>query len=260
MTTVEGLQLLIPALFFSMFAIELLRPGYTFPKVARWHLIGLLTFVYSVVMNIIIPLTLPESWLREHRVFDLSQLGILPSVIIAHVVLSFFTFSWHWLCHKSDFLWRMFHQIHHAPRRMNVYVANWFHPLDMMMYGMLYVLVTLFLLGLNPVAASIVGVYLVFGGFFQHWTIRTPHWVGYIIQRPESHYLHHQRHSHQYNYSDFPLWDIIFGTFRNPKEIKPDLGFDPPADTRYGAMLAFVDVNATPPAHAIDTAKRAAAE
>lgn len=244
MTIDSIVQLALPVLFFSMLAIELVRPGHGFPAVRRWHLLGVLTYVYSVVMNIAIPLAVPEAWLRAHRVFDLSALGLVPSVVIAHVVLSFFTFGWHWLCHRFGVLWRLFHQIHHAPRRMNVYVANWFHPFDMTMYGVLYLIVTMLLLGLSPEATAIVGGYLLFGGFFQHWNIHTPHWLGYLIQRPESHFIHHQRGLHRHNYSDFPLWDIVFGTFKNPRTIEPDLGFDPPADTRYGAMLRFVDVNA----------------
>ena len=55
---------------------------------------------------------------------------------------------------------------------------------------------------------------------------------------------HHQRGVHGYNYSDFPLWDILLGTFRNPKTWEGETGFDQPADSRYGAMLAFADVNA----------------
>ena len=48
---------------------------------------------------------------------------------------------------------------------------------------------------------------------FYHWNVRTPHWLGYFVQRPESHCVHHQRGRHRNNYSDLPLWDIAFGTF-----------------------------------------------
>jgi hypothetical protein len=54
----------------------------------------------------------------------------------------------------------------------------------------------------------------------------------------------HQRDVHAYNYGDFPLWDLLFGTFRNPAEFgKEDVGFAEPADRRLGAMLAFRDVS-----------------
>lgn len=62
------------------------------------------------------------------------------------------------------------------------------------------------LLGLTPEAAAVANVFLTFNAFFQHANIRTPQWLGYIIQRPESHGVHHQRGVHRYNYSDLPLF------------------------------------------------------
>jgi sterol desaturase/sphingolipid hydroxylase (fatty acid hydroxylase superfamily) len=49
---------------------------------------------------------------------------------------------------------------------------------------------------------------------------------------------------HYYNYSDLPIYDMLFGTFRNPREIRGECGFENGADRKLGAMLAFADVNA----------------
>ncbi|HST00129.1 MAG TPA: hypothetical protein VLJ84_00555, partial [Usitatibacter sp.] len=62
--------------------------------------------------------------------------------------------------------------------------------------------------------------------------------------RPESHCVHHRKGVHYYNYADFPVWDILFGTFKNPRQYIGECGFEEPADRRMGAMLAFADVNA----------------
>jgi sterol desaturase/sphingolipid hydroxylase (fatty acid hydroxylase superfamily) len=48
---------------------------------------------------------------------------------------------------------------------------------------------------------------------------------------------------HAFNYGDLPVWDMLFGTYRNPRRFKGDVGFDKPATDRLGAMLGFVDVN-----------------
>jgi hypothetical protein len=48
---------------------------------------------------------------------------------------------------------------------------------------------------------------------------------------------------HADNYSDFPLWDMLAGSWRNPRNFKGECGFDAPVDRRLGAMLAWVDVN-----------------
>jgi sterol desaturase/sphingolipid hydroxylase (fatty acid hydroxylase superfamily) len=50
---------------------------------------------------------------------------------------------------------------------------------------------------------------------FQHANGDTPHGLGYLIQRPQSHAIHHQRGVHAFNYADLSLWDMVFGTFRN---------------------------------------------
>lgn len=78
---------------------------------------------------------------------------------------------------------------------------------------------------------------------FQHWNVRTPQWLGYLIQRPEAHGVHHRRGVHAYNYGDLPLWDLLPGTFRNPREYHGDCGFEAPADRCVAAMLAMQDVN-----------------
>jgi sterol desaturase/sphingolipid hydroxylase (fatty acid hydroxylase superfamily) len=98
------------------------------------------------------------------------------------------------------------------------------------------------LLGL-PVEAGVLGaLFLTFNAMFQHMGMKTPRWLGYIIQRPESHSVHHGKGIHRYNYSDLPLWDMVFGTFRNPREFQPEHGFYPGASGRLTEMLTFQDV------------------
>ena len=79
--------------------------------------------------------------------------------------------------------------------------------------------------GLSPEAVTITLLATTFFSIFQHENIKTPQWLGYIIQRPESHTVHHAKGIHAYNYSDLPLFDILFGTFRNPKGFEHETGF-----------------------------------
>ena len=46
------------------------------------------------------------------------------------------------------------------------------------------------------------------------------------------------------NFADLTVWDMLFGTFRNPREFRGEFGFDAGGDRKMGAMLAFADVNA----------------
>ena len=82
-----------------------------------------------------------------------------------------------------------------------------------------------------------------FLSIFQHANIKTPQWLGYFIQRPESHTVHHAKGIHKYNYSDLPIFDIVFGTFDNPQEYVHETGFYNGASNRIGAMLMFKDVS-----------------
>jgi sterol desaturase/sphingolipid hydroxylase (fatty acid hydroxylase superfamily) len=56
--------------------------------------------------------------------------------------------------------------------------------------------------------------------------------------------VHHRRGFHAYNYSDLPLWDMAWGTFRNPRRFMGDVGFEQAESRRFGAMLLARDVNA----------------
>ena len=48
----------------------------------------------------------------------------------------------------------------------------------------------------------------------------------------------------RYSLADLALWDILFGTFRNPREFRGECGFENGVDRKLGGMLAFGDVNA----------------
>jgi sterol desaturase/sphingolipid hydroxylase (fatty acid hydroxylase superfamily) len=134
--------------------------------------------------------------------------------------------------------------MHHAPQRMDLGGSAIFHPFDVVVFVTLSTVTTTLVLGLTPEAAAITGFIAQFYSFFQHLNVKTPRALGYLIQRPEAHFVHHAREVHAYNYGDLPIWDILFGTFKNPAEFGTgDVGFDAPADRRYGAMLAFRDVS-----------------
>jgi len=66
--------------------------------------------------------------------------------------------------------------------------------------------------------------------------------VRQILMRPEAHALHHERGIHAYNYDSSPLWDAVFGTYRNPAGFPEQYGFWDGASTRVTSMLLGRDV------------------
>ena len=98
--------------------------------------------------------------------------------------------------------------------------------------------------GLGPEAAAITVLLTGLAELFYHWNVRTPHWLGPFFQRPEMHCVHHQEGLHHYNYADLPLWDLLFGTYHNPRGFDARCGFGDEAEHRIGAMLGGRDVSA----------------
>ena len=67
--------------------------------------------------------------------------------------------------------------------------------------------------------------------------------LGFFFQRPESHLIHHQEKVHDYNYSDLPIWDMLFGTFRNPREWDARCGLGEENESRIVEMFLCIDVS-----------------
>jgi len=95
----------------------------------------------------------------------------------------------------------------------------------------------------TPEATVLVLYATTFLSVFQHANLRTPQWLGFIVQRPESHSAHHERGVHARNYSDLPIFDIAFGTFHNPREFSAQAGFYDGASMRVAEMVRFRDVS-----------------
>ena len=72
--------------------------------------------------------------------------------------------------------------------------------------------------------------------------IRTPRWIGYFLQCPEHHSIHHQLDLHKFNYGDITLWDRLFGTFRETEDFAAKCGFADEQEKNLCDMLLFRDV------------------
>jgi len=236
---------LLPLVTYVVLAVtEHLRPARTFPPRRGWQWIGIGFLVVLATLGTVVPLLLPVDWMAAHRWVDGGRLGIVGGTLAGFLVFELVIYAWHRTAHRVDFLWRGFHQVHHSPRRVDIPGSVLFHPFEMLVQIGLQLFTTVIVLGLDPIAAALVGYLVAFYGMFQHWNVRTPTWLGYVIQRPEAHCVHHRLGLHYYNFADFPPIDMLFGTFRNPRQFMGECGFEAGADERLPAMLACADVNA----------------
>ena len=244
MSAEDIVGLLIPLTWFAMMGIEALGTGRSWPQVRWWRTRNFAFFVMLMTINALLPgLLLPE-WAAHHLV-DGAALGVAAGVAVGFFVLTLANSLLHRGYHHFDLLWRWVHQLHHSTPRLDAASAVLFTPQEIVLNVTAFQFVVVFLLGLDPLAAAILGYIAAFYGLFQHLNIRTPQWLGYLIQRPESHGVHHRRGFHCYNYSDFPPWDLLMGTFRNPREFKGEVGFEGEVVPAVAPMLVGRDANAS---------------
>lgn len=163
--------------------------------------------------------------------------------ILAYVVITFIFYWWHLWRHRSMVLWNAFHQVHHSPVRIETITSFYKHPLEIAVNSVLIGFVIHGLLGFGPATAKWLTLYTATAEFLYHMNIKTPHWWGYFFQRPEMHRLHHERGRHDRNFSDLPLWDMLFGTYENPPTVKVRCGFEPPREQMLWSMLSWNNVN-----------------
>lgn len=190
---------------------------------------------------------------------DGRALGPWGGAAVGVVVYQLLHYGYHRAAHRFDWLWRWAHQVHHSAESLDAFGAYYQSPLDALAFTSLSSLVFFPVLGLSVEAGVIGAAFLTFNAVFQHANIETPRWLGYLIQRPESHSLHHGRGVHAHNYADLPVIDMLFGTFSNPAAHREQVGFAPGSSARLGAMLLGRDVSRDVETQPAVTASRPAA-
>jgi sterol desaturase/sphingolipid hydroxylase (fatty acid hydroxylase superfamily) len=242
----DPVSLISLSLYGGMIAWEAIAPARQLPEIRGWKLKGLLAFILFFYLSSYLPL-LWDKYLAEFQLFDLSALGTLGGAAVGLLIYELAVYVWHRTMHNVDFLWRSFHQMHHSAERLDTYGAFYLSPLDVVGFTFVGSLALTLIVGLTPQAGTAVILLTFFFAVFQHANIKTPRWLGYIVQRPESHTIHHGKGIHAYNYADLPLFDMVFGTFRNPSEYENETGFYHGASERVVDMLVFKDVSQPEP-------------
>lgn len=223
--------------------LERAAPGWKLPHVRTWPLRVVLVNLLQLGVVLLAGATW-ERWLSSASVFELSaHMGPVAGGLLAYFIATFVFYWWHRWRHESDLLWRLFHQIHHSPRRLELITSFYKHPLEMVVNSLIGSALVYTLLGLSLEAGAVYTACTALGEFFYHTNVRTPRWVGYFFQRPEMHRIHHQHDRHRNNYGDIVWWDMLFGTYENPAGFRATCGFDAEREERLGDMLRWCDVH-----------------
>ena len=239
METIIGI--LFPLTFIVALALERIFPARALPKVKWWLPSCFALFLVAGALNTICPAIIASA-LQGHAPLHLGWLGAIGGGIAGYLAGDFVSYLVHRLMHNVPWLWRWTHQMHHSAERVDVAGVAYFHPFDVTLQIFATTLAAL-LLGISTDAAVLAGYLSLVASVFEHMNVRTPRWLGWIIQRPEAHSIHHARGVHAYNYGTFMLWDIVLGTFRNPATFtETPAGFWDGASRKVGPMLIGRDV------------------
>ncbi len=241
----DPISYVVFGIYALLMAWEAFFPARPLPKIKFWKLRGMAAFVLFFFLSSYLPL-LWDGYLAEYQVFDLTFLGTGWGAFAGIMVYELGVYGWHRSMHKNNALWKVFHQMHHSAERMDSYGAFYFSPMDMIGFTFLGSLCLVVIAGFTAEATTLIILATTFLSIFQHSNIKTPRWIGYFIQRPEAHTIHHAKGIHAYNYSDISLFDMLFGTFKNPKGYEYETGFYEGASAKVKDMLLFKDISSEP--------------
>ncbi|MBX3475083.1 MAG: sterol desaturase family protein [Planctomycetes bacterium] len=236
----------IVAVGLVMMGIEALRPARPMPRVRGFWPRAIALNLAQAAVVILAGFTW-DRWAQGQSLAGLGRWPAVPAVACGYLASVFVYYWWHRARHEVPLLWRACHQVHHSVSRMGVIAAFYKHPLEFLCNSLLSTLIAYPLLGLTSAQAGWVTALCGIAEFFYHWNVRTPRWLGWIIQRPEMHRIHHRRGHHRHNFADLPLIDLCFGTFFNPRRAEVPCGFAGNREQRLAAMLVFADLHAGPP-------------
>ncbi len=182
---------------------------------------------WSVVSGFVVKVLLFAqilAWLEPygHSLWP-SQLPLIAQVFLFLLLKDFFRYWYHRWMHEIPFMWR-WHAVHHSVERLYWLNGIRSHPLELFVQTLIWAIP---LALLQPSAeVAMIGVLMSLSiGVFQHANIdaKLGFWE-YIFSIGDNHRYHHYNTDGigDSNYGgDFILWDILFGTFHNPRGERP---------------------------------------
>ena len=216
--------------------LERLVPRVELAKVHRWYRRAF--FFNGVQVLIAVTSTyLWDVWFSQVSQFYFKDWVLTYQVLVGYFTITFVYYWWHRLRHSIPVFWRLLHQFHHSPVRIEVLTSFYKSPLEILLNGVLTSAILYLLLGLSTTAVGLCVLITALAELIYHMNIKTPRILGLFFQRPEMHRIHHQRGRHRCNYSDLPIWDMLFGTYSNPATIDNETGFPDDNENRVLALL-----------------------
>src|SRR5210317_1519905 len=113
----DPVSLVIIAIYALLFIFESVFPGRELPKMRFWKIRGITLFAFFFYLSTYLPL-LTDEFLSTYQLLDLSGIPTIYGALIGVLLYELGVYVWHRAMHKSDFLWKTFHQMHHSVERI----------------------------------------------------------------------------------------------------------------------------------------------
>lgn len=209
------------------------------PDILYWFLAGRLIYIPigqimgQALLYLLVTLgiySISTAQYLSHGIPPLSTLPVLLQAFLILLIMDFFQYWLHRMFHTMK-LWK-FHAIHHSAINVDWLTSARFHPINILVYSTsVYVVVSL--MGFSPEAWIVLAPFNMIYSPLVHanvnWTYGP---FRYFLASPTFHRWHHTyiEEGGNKNFAPtFPFLDIIFGTYYDPKDIRPTV-FGTPYD------------------------------
>lgn len=193
------------------------------PRGSRWFHNLTLTFLNSLIVRLLIPITAIELALycREHNwgIFNVSGISEWATGILSIVALDLTIYAQHVFFHRVPLFWR-FHRMHHTDLDIDVTSGARFHPVEIII-SMGIKMAVIIILGAPAWSVLIFEVLLNVTSMFNHSNVfmnyRVDQSLRLFLVTPDMHRVHHSVIIEETNSNfgfNFPYWDRLFGTYR----------------------------------------------
>lgn len=186
-----------------------LKPKFEF----KYSLISMFIFI---AVGMLLAFLTDKGWTNIYTEWD--EYGVLYFIasffIIHHIHDAYFYWTHKWM-HEVKWL-RPYHAIHHAVKTPTPLAAFTFHPVEAMVHGLYWILISMFV----PVSAHMLFIFYAFMHYinmwghccFEFWTVdlmKKMPWK--VLNTPTHHVIHHKYNKLNYSiYYNF--WDDVNGT------------------------------------------------
>ena len=234
--------------FFSLMVVEQFFHFREIVRKDRW-VANFITTVIAIMVMMVLPVTFISSaayaYEKHWGFFNWVKVNWAAAGLLTLFFRGFISFFTHFLAHKVPIFW-LAHRVHHLDTEFDVSTTVRFHPFEFIINTIIGVPIIL-LFGFPVWALMLYELLDAVISVFSHSNITLPSRVERILRciivTPDLHRVHHSSYQPETdsNFSAvFPVWDILFGTFKvTPREVqkKMSLGLEQVRDGRTNSIL-----------------------